>query len=89
MYRAALRARKKKRKKINPKSLSLQLILGLLLTQGINIDSGRVYTIASICQASCLQEMELSLRAFLYLPGRNATASASTAQRGHSKDMLC
>jgi len=82
-------SQEKKRKKINPKSISLQLIQGLVHTQGINIDSGRVYTIASICLASRLQEMELSLRASLYLPGRNAAASASIAQCGRSKDTIC
>lgn len=49
------------------------MTLGLLFTQGINIDSVLcVYTIASVCQASCLQEMEFSLKAFIYLPDRNA-----------------
>lgn len=68
----------------------LQLILGLLFTQGINIDSGLcVYTIASICQASCLQEMEFSLKAFIYLPDRNAAASASAVQWGHSEEVVC
>lgn len=46
---------------------------------GKNIDSVLcVYTIASACQDSCLQEVEFSLKAFIYLPGRNAAARVST-----------
>lgn len=68
----------------------LQLTLGLLFTQGINIDSVlRVYTIASGCWASRLQEMEFSLKAFIYLPDRNAAASASAVLCGHSEDTVC
>lgn len=68
----------------------MQLTLGLLFTQGINMDSVLcVYTIASVCQASCLQEMEFSLKAFIYLPDRNAATSASAVLCGHNEDMVC
>lgn len=68
----------------------LQLTPGLLFTQGINIDSVlRVYTIASVCQAARLQEMEFSSKASMYLPDRNAAASASPAPRGRREDTVC